>query len=487
MKAFTTIKQSRMKNRTISLPAVILFITLNCCLFFWLSCAHDIIDYESVDQIVYSQHVQPIFKTNCLSSGCHNSRDRANGLDLTSWESLIRGSDFGAVIISGHAEHSHLVEHLEGEREPRMPLNRKPLPEEQIEFIARWLEEGARNDAGLRPYENINKKVYVSNQGDDLISVISAEHNIVTRLLPVGDSPALDVPHNLFVDAQQRFLYVSLIGSGEIWKFDAATDAFVGKAPAGNASANVVVSPEGSKAYVTNWDITNPNGRAVQVIDTATLTKIQQINVGLAPHGISFSHDGKFIYVTNYLSDSVSILNAADNTETARVLLAPDVNPVRSSKYQPLQVALTPDDRFAYVTCFASDEVRVIDTAAKNVIAAVRVGKAPFLLEVTPDGRFVYVANQQSDNMSVIRVADNQAVATIESPSFANPHGIAFTSDGRYAYVTNENLSGDYNPHHPTEHGGKTGNVMVIDTKTLQVVKTIEVEADPTGIAVVER
>lgn len=457
------------------------------CFLVTTGCSHDIIDYASVEQISYSQHLQPIFKKNCLSSGCHNSQNPANGLDLTSWESLIRGSDYGAVIISGHAEHSHLVEHLEGEAEPRMPLNRNPLPEEQIAFIARWVEEGARNDAGQRPYENLTKKVYVSNQGDDLISVISTEHNIVTRLLEVGDSPALDVPHNLFIDPQQRFLYTSLIGSGEIWKFDTMTDTFVGKAPAGNASANVVVSPDGSKAYVTNWDITNPNGRAVQVIATATLTKLQQINVGLAPHGISFSHDGKLIYVTNYFSDSISILNAADNTEIARVLLAPEVNPVRSSKYQPLQVALTPDDKFAYVTCYASEEVRVIDTAAKNVVATIRVGKSPFLLEVTPNGQLVYVANQQSNNISVIRVADNRVIATIESPALANPHGIAFTRDGRYAYVTNENLSGNYNPHHPTEHGGNPGNVLVIDTATNQVVKIIEVEVDPTGIAVLER
>jgi YVTN family beta-propeller protein len=225
----------------------------------------------------------------------------------------------------------------------------------------------------------------------------------------------------------------------------------------------------------------------VQVIDTATLTKLQQINVGLAPHGISFSHDGRLIYVTNYFSDSISILNAADNTEIARVLLAPEVNPVRSSKYQPLQVALTPDDRFAYVTCFASHEVRVIDTANKNVIATVPVGKSPFLLEVAPNGQFVYVANQQSNNMSVIRVSNNQVVATISSPSFANPHGIAFTPDGRYAYVTNENLSGNFNPHHPTEQGGKTGHVIVIDTAINQVIKIIEVEVDPTGVAVVER
>lgn len=452
-------------------------------------CSHEITDYESIDNIVYSQHVQPIFKANCLSSGCHNSVDRANGLELTSWESLIRGSNFGAVIISGQAHHSHLVEHLEGETEPRMPLNRDPLPEEQIEFIARWVEEGARNDAGQRPYENITKKIYVSNQGADLISVISTEHNLMTRLLPVGDlEGVLDVPHNLAVDPQKRFLYASLITTGEIWKFDIASDSFIGKARAGNSPANVVISPDGAKAYVTNWDITNPNGRVVQVIDTATLTAIKQITVGLAPHGISFSHDGKFIYVTNYLSDSISILRAADDQEVSRVLLAPDVNPSGpSSKYQPLQVALTPDDRFAYVSCFESGEVRVIDTAMQKVIAALKVGQRPFLLEGTPNGDYIFVANQHSNDVSVIRVQDNQLVATIKSPSFANPHGVAFTPDGRYAYITNENLSGDYNPHHPTHHGGNNGNVVVVDTATFQVVKTIEVEVDPTGVVVVER
>ncbi|MDZ7343784.1 MAG: beta-propeller fold lactonase family protein, partial [candidate division KSB1 bacterium] len=148
---------------------------------------------------------------------------------------------------------------------------------------------------------------------------------------------------------------------------------------------------------------------------------------------------------------------------------------------------LTPDDRYAYVSCFISDEVRVIDTAANNVIAAVKVGKRPFLLEVTPDGQFVYVANQGSNNVSVIRVVDNQVVTTIESRSFANPHGIAFTPNGRYAYVTNENLDGSFEAHHPIEQGGNPGNVQVIDTATFAVIKTIEVEVDPTGIVVVER
>ena len=458
-------------------------------------CAHEIsapapgiedVDYDGISDIVYTQHVQPIFNQKCMSSSCHNSVDRASGLDLSSWDSLIRGSRHGEVIISGNAEHSHLVEHISGKATPRMPLGRDPLPDKAVRFMVRWIDAGAKNDAGVRPYENISHKAYVTNQGSDLVSVISTEHNLTTRLIPVGDAPTLDVPHNIWVDDQNRYWYVSLIAAGEVWKFDVATDTFQGKVRAGASPANIVASPDGAQILATDWDIFN-DGRAVRVIDATNMRVAKQLNVGLAPHGIQFSHDGQSIYVTNYLSDSISLLRASDYAEVERIPLGPDVRSERSSSYQPLQVVLTLDDRFAYVTCYNSGDVRVIDTQTRTVIDSIEVGRRPFLLEVSPGGAFVYVANQISNDVSVIRVMDHAVVKTIQHPSFANPHGVAFTPDGRYAYITNENLDGSFPQHHPTEGAGNIGNVQVIDTQTFEVVKTIEVEVDPTGIVIVPR
>ncbi len=470
-------------------------ISFSLCVLALCNCSHYVtppepaiesVDYAGIERIVYSRHVQPIFNQKCSSQACHNSRDRAAGLELTSWRSLIRGSDYGAVLISGSAEESHLIEHLNEESKPRMPLGRDPLPQSVIDFLSRWIDEGARNDAGERPYENLQKKIYVANQGDDLVSVISSEHHLVTRLLPVGASPTLDVPHNICVDHQKKFLYAALTSAGEVWKFDVAADSLVGRGRAGNSPAHVVVTADGAKAYVTNWEVLNQRG-LVQVLDAAALRKTGEIEVGIAPHGLNFSHDGKLLYVACYVSDVISIVRVQDDQESERVLLAPDVRPGQSLKYQPVQVVLTPDDRFAYVSCAKTDEVRVLDTAANEIVAAVRVGKEPFQLQVAPDGEFVYVANRGSNNVSVIRVADNQVTATIESGAFANPHGVAFSADGRFAYITNENVNGRYNAHHPGEQGGAPGNLQVIDTATLQVVKTIEVEASPTGVVCVER
>ncbi|MFQ5639571.1 MAG: beta-propeller fold lactonase family protein [bacterium] len=471
-----------------------------CCLkfsalIFFAGCSHTVtspeppiefIDYDNITNIVYSKHIQPIFDQKCNSASCHNSGDRAEGLDLSSWEALIRGSDVGEAIISGNALRSHMMDHMRGIALPLMPLGRDPLPDNVLDFIARWIDEGAKNDAGERPFEGISEKAYVTNQGDDLISVISTEFNLVTRLIPVGSSPSLDVPHNIWIDDQNKYFYTTLITTGELWKFDVATDRFLAKVNAGRSPANVVINSDGSKAYVTNWDISN-EGKSVQVIDTETMTVIDEIIVGLAPHGINFSNDGQLLYVTNYFSDSVSIVRIDAHEEVARVPLAEGLNPNRSSIYQPLQVVLTPDDRFAYVTCFSAEQVRVIDTASREVIAVVPTGVRPFLLEITPDGKFVYVPNQRSNSVTVIRVADNQVETTISNNSFANPHGVAFSQDGRFAYITNENLNGNYAAHHPTLGGGNPGNVQVIDTQTLQVVRIIEVETDPTGVMVLPR
>jgi YVTN family beta-propeller protein len=470
------------------------------CLFAALSCSHEItppeppiesIDYDGIGNIVYSQHIQPIFNQKCTSAGCHNSLDRQHELDLTSWESLIRGAEHGACIIAGNAEHSLLIEHVKGEIEPRMPFNREPLPEKVIHFLERWIDEGAKNDAGQKPFEGITKKVYVTNQGDDLISVLALEHNLVIRLIEVGNVPNLpEVPHNITVDKQKQFWYVTLISGGELWKFDVATDAFQGKVKAGRSPANVVVSPDGSRACVTDWNTSIDNeSRTVHVIETASMTRIGEWQVGIAPHGINFSHDGQYLYVANNLSSSVSILRSADGELIDQIVLAADVNPlVRSTKYQPLQVVLTPDDRFAYVSCYNSNEVRVIDTSSRQVVHTIAVGAKPYLLQLTPDGKYVYVANWGSNNVSVIDAASYQVINTIESPDFASPHDVVFTSDGRYAYVTNQNRDGSFSSHHPTEPGeGKIGNVVIIDTATRQVIKTVELEVDPTGVAVVER
>src|SRR5262245_26898215 len=67
----------------------------------------------------------------------------------------------------------------------------------------------------------------------------------------------------------------------------------------------------------------------------------------------------------------------------------------------------------AYITNQISNTVSVIDTATDTVIATIPVGPSPFGVAVSPDGSKVYVANTSSNTVSVIDTATNAVSATI--------------------------------------------------------------------------
>jgi YVTN family beta-propeller protein len=89
----------------------------------------------------------------------------------------------------------------------------------------------------------------------------------------------------------------------------------------------------------------------------------------------------------------------------------------------------------AYITNVLSNTVSVIATAANTVTATITVGVNPVGVAVTPDGSKVYVANSEDNTVSVIATATNTVTATI--PAGINPAGVAVTPDGSKVYVAN--------------------------------------------------
>ena len=66
-------------------------------------------------------------------------------LRLDSPEAIMKGSEFGAVVVPGDPEDSsfyYLTTYPEDD-EDRMPKDDDPLPPEQIEILRLWIEQGA--------------------------------------------------------------------------------------------------------------------------------------------------------------------------------------------------------------------------------------------------------------------------------------------------------------------------------------------------------
>ena len=80
-------------------------------------------------------------------------------------------------------------------------------------------------------------------------------------------------------------------------------------------------SPDSRYVYVADqgYYFNQPNSDLVYKIDLQEMKVVQTIKGGTAPHGVAVSEDGKFVYVTNLLSDDLSVIDAEAGKEIARI------------------------------------------------------------------------------------------------------------------------------------------------------------------------
>ena len=99
--------------------------------------------------VSYNKDVQPILAKNCAE--CHAPGQKgfeASGLDITSYQTLMKGGKFGPLVKPGDALSSSLNMLVEGRVHAsiQMPHGRAKLPDKDIEILKVWVNEGAKNN-----------------------------------------------------------------------------------------------------------------------------------------------------------------------------------------------------------------------------------------------------------------------------------------------------------------------------------------------------
>ena len=97
----------------------------------------------------FKAHIFPILREKCLP--CHRPGGmgyEASGLDLRTYEGLMKGTRFGPIVVPGDAFTSNLNVLVEGRAHPaiRMPYHGKKLTRWERVLIRRWVNRGARNN-----------------------------------------------------------------------------------------------------------------------------------------------------------------------------------------------------------------------------------------------------------------------------------------------------------------------------------------------------
>ncbi|MFE3548931.1 IPT/TIG domain-containing protein, partial [Streptomyces kronopolitis] len=275
----------------------------------------------------------------------------------------------------------------------------------------------------------------------------------VTVTTPLGTSNAVNYTYQ---DTGTSNCTVAVPNSNlaRVSYFNTQTLTITGSPTAvGSTPWRVAASTTAPFAYVTN-NVSN----TVSVIDTNTNTVIATIPVGSGPEGLAVTPNGAKIYVANNVSHTVSVINTANNTVIATI-------PVAGA---PVQVAVSPNGTRAYVVLRNIASVAVIDTATDTVIATIPVGAGPYGVTFSPNGTQAYVVNGTAGTVSVINTATNTVTATIPGIGTGQFSTVAVTPNGTRAYVTNT----------------ASNTVSVINTATNTVIATIPGFAGPNGVLI---
>jgi len=109
-------------------------------------------------QVSFADDVQPIFDDKCVS--CHDKAGEghtASGFSVVDYDSVMKGTKFGPVVISKSRMSSalYLVVAQKTAPEIQMPPHHEesfamgraaPLSEAEVKIIGDWIEQGAKNN-----------------------------------------------------------------------------------------------------------------------------------------------------------------------------------------------------------------------------------------------------------------------------------------------------------------------------------------------------
>ena len=271
---------------------------------------------------------------------------------------------------------------------------------------------------------------------------ITVVHNTVIATVKVGGSP-----YKVAVSPDGTRAYVTNAGTSTVSVIDTASNAVTATISVGGGPVGIAISPDGATAYVTDV-----NGTTAAVVRTSDNTVIGSIDVGEYPYGAVVSADGKTVYFAN-IGGSVAKIDTA--TQSA----------VRYNLGGALyDIAVNRDGKTFYVADVSNHQVLVKNTVT-NTVARIPVGNNPYGMAISPDGTRIYVANRLDGTVSVISTVSNRVGTTIAVGSA--PWGVAVSPDGKTVYVVN----------------GASNTVSVIRTSDNTVTATIPVGSGPSGVA----
>lgn len=220
----------------------------------------------------------------------------------------------------------------------------------------------------------------------------------------------------------------------------------------------VAASPDGTTAYVPIYGsggVGRPgtDGRTMDVIDLATKKRLSILDFGrpVRPHDAKFGPDG-LLYVTTELTNTVDVIDPKTMTIVAKI---------STGQPESHMIAITRNGKRAYTSNAHAGTVSVLDLVMRQPIAQIPISPYAQRISLSLDDKLAFTADQTAPRLAVIDTATNEIKTWVELPG--RGYGTAPTPDGLWLLIAMP----------------EANQVAVLDLQTMKVARTIDVAADP--------
>ena len=209
----------------------------------------------------------------------------------------------------------------------------------------------------------------------------------------------------------------------------------------------------------------DPNTHLLFVADSGTNrvgvfaqdgTRVKSTEVLRLPSSISIAQGARRVYITDTLSDSLTVLDADTQTVTGTF-------PLGTADFG---IAYDPTTNRLYAANYPADAVSVVDPATRRVVASWIAGPGPAAVALDAGVQQLYVLNTDDRSLSILSTADGRIKGKVDVG--ANPVSVSADPRTHRVYATSSN------------------GLTVLDGTINQVVVTVAVGSRPAGIAIDE-
>jgi len=173
----------------------------------------------------------------------------------------------------------------------------------------------------------------------------------------------------------------------------------------------IAKSRDGKYLFVSNW-----HSSTVSIIDISSNNpihwkKIRDIPTGRLPRGLAISEDNKLLYIAQMGIDIIKIIEIGKWEKTGLIHTA--INPRH----------LVIDGHYLYVSINIKGEVMKIDLYTKKIVKVSKTGHLARTLALSPSGKYLFVVSYKDNVLDVFNTEDLTRISRLKTG--IHPVGVA--------------------------------------------------------------